>query len=150
MEIVSKIALITINETLVVQLISFLVFLFFINRIMFRPVSRIMDERERYVRDLEAGIEKSGSELKEIAGQIEAQESATRSEALDASLGVEATGTQEADEIYGLAREKVVSQVDAAKMAIDGQIANAVKDIRAESVSLADRIIEKLLDREPS
>ena len=40
MEIVSKIALITINETLVIQLVSFLIFLFVINRMMFRPVSR--------------------------------------------------------------------------------------------------------------
>ena len=38
MQIISNIALISINETLVVQLISFLIFLFIINRIMFRPL----------------------------------------------------------------------------------------------------------------
>ena len=34
MEIVSNIALISINETLVVQLVSFLLFVFIINRVM--------------------------------------------------------------------------------------------------------------------
>ena len=150
MEIVSKIALITINETLIVQLFSFLVFLFIINRIMFRPVGRIMAERKDYMRGLQGEIERSGSELRVIASQIRTQELEARSEALDASLEMEATGAQEADEIYAVARREVMSRVDEAKTAIDGQIANAVKDIRAESESLADRIIEKLLERELS
>ena len=39
MQIVSNVALISINETLVVQLISFLIFLFVINRIMFSSIA---------------------------------------------------------------------------------------------------------------
>jgi len=45
MQIVSNVALISINETMVVQLISFLIFLFVINRVMFRPLRESMHER---------------------------------------------------------------------------------------------------------
>ena len=49
MHIVSNIALISINETLIIQLVSFLIFLFLINRIMFRPLSHVMVERENHL-----------------------------------------------------------------------------------------------------
>ena len=45
MQIISNIALISINETLIVQLISFLIFLFVINRIMFRPLRKTVGPR---------------------------------------------------------------------------------------------------------
>jgi F-type H+-transporting ATPase subunit b len=49
MEIVSNIALITINWTLFHQLIAFLIFMFIMNRIMFRPIQRVMDERDNLI-----------------------------------------------------------------------------------------------------
>lgn len=150
MQIVYNMALITINETLIVQLISFLIFLFIINRIMFRPLRRTMDERAAYVRKLQAEIEQSESELEKITDQIRTQESAARSEAIDLSKDMEALGTQEADEAFSLAKEKVLLRIDETRKAMDDQITDAIKDITAESESLADRIMEKLLDRELS
>ena len=52
MQIVSNVALISINETFLVQLISFLIFLFIINRVMIRPLRGVMREREEYVEKL--------------------------------------------------------------------------------------------------
>ncbi|OQY06422.1 MAG: hypothetical protein B6I22_05580 [Desulfobacteraceae bacterium 4572_123] len=56
MQIISNIALISINETLFIQLISFLIFLFIINRIMFRPLRRIIIERENHIEKINLDI----------------------------------------------------------------------------------------------
>ena len=45
MQIITNIALISINETLIVQLLSFLIFLFIINRVMIRPLRGVMSDR---------------------------------------------------------------------------------------------------------
>ena len=57
MEIIKTTALITINETLWVQLIFFLIFLFLINRVMFRPVRRNMADREVHFLSLRQDIQ---------------------------------------------------------------------------------------------
>ena len=49
MEIISNIALITINETLIAQLLAFLIFMFVINRLMFKPLQGVMTERQGYI-----------------------------------------------------------------------------------------------------
>lgn len=70
MQIISNIALISINETLVVQLISFLIFLFIINRIMFRPLRQVMIERENHMEKINLDIVDAGKSLDRITDQI--------------------------------------------------------------------------------
>ena len=65
MEIINTIALISINETLIVQLLSFLVFLFLINRVMIRPLRSVIDEREDFVTRVRKEIEDA---IKNIGG----------------------------------------------------------------------------------
>ena len=70
MEVVSTIGLITINETVIIELISFLIFLFLINRIMFRPLQDIMGEREAHIEDITAQRQNSTvTEKQRLYGQ---------------------------------------------------------------------------------
>ena len=54
MQIISNVALISINETVVVQLLSFLLFLYIMNRIMFRPLRNVMAQREDHLKQIQA------------------------------------------------------------------------------------------------
>ena len=56
MQIISNIALISINETVIIQVISFLIFLYIINRIMFRPLRNVMADRENHIKMLQQDI----------------------------------------------------------------------------------------------
>ena len=73
MHIISNIALITINETLFVQLISFLIFLFIINRIMFRPLQNTMSERESYIDQTNRDIADVTQELQSLTNKLQAK-----------------------------------------------------------------------------
>lgn len=147
MEIISNIALITINETLVVQLVSFLIFLFLINRIMIRPLRQTMDDRDRYIGQIQTDIVESGNQLEALINQIKEQEAAVRSEALGLAQEMEALGNEQATELFAAAREDVSIQIENAKAAVDAQIAEASKALKKESESLAGHIMENLLDR---
>ena len=89
MHIISNIALITINETLLFQLISFLIFLFIINRIMFRPLQNVMDNRKNHMDKIQTDTVDAIKELESLTQKLKAQESEVRTEALELKREVE-------------------------------------------------------------
>ena len=147
MHIVSNIALISINETLIIQLISFLIFLFLINRIMFRPLQNVMGEREEHLQDITTHIEKSEIQLTEINEQVRAQELAAIQEANQQKKVLESDGATQANKILEESRKEIQTIKHESQQYIDGQISKAREDIKKESEKLAVIIMERVLDR---
>jgi F-type H+-transporting ATPase subunit b len=147
MHIVSNIALITINETLFVQLLSFLIFLFIINRIMFRPLRDVMSERANYMDKVKADTVDAVKELESLTEKLKAQESEVRIQARGVQLTLEESGSKTGAEILVSARKEIEAIKKKAEMEINAQISEAGKHLREESEALAINIMEKMLDR---
>jgi len=147
MEIVSNIALISINATMFHQLIAFLVFLFVINRIMFRPLRSVMGERESFMEKIRLDTVDATKEFERLTANLKAKESTVRLEAQDVRREIEEKGGREAVEILESARQEISSIKAKAETAVDAQIAEARKRLRQESAALAVNIMEKMLDR---
>ena len=147
MQIVSNIALITINETLIVQLISFLLFLFIINRIMFRPLRRVMAERSLYVETLQQEIVNQQNELQKIEEQIKQSEKKIVREAHHMSLMHEDSGNNEAARIMTTTQEEIAALKEKTAKEVDNQFREVSNQLKNETDVLVSRIIEKILDR---
>jgi len=147
MHITSNIALITINGTLFFQLISFLIFLFIINRLMFRPLQGVMSERDNHIEKIKQDIIDSENELKNVTNQLQQEESAAKDEAFELKQELEAEASRQAAEIFVSVRDEIETIKEKAQKEIDAQISEARKDIRKESEALAFSIMEKILDR---
>ena len=147
MQIVSNIALITINETLIVQVVSFLIFLFIINRVMFRPLRSVMAEREKHINSIQQDIVAAGKKLETLATQIRKQESAVRREARKQVRQLEEAGNRQADEIFAATSKEIAVAGESAAKEVAAQVAEAKKYFNRESESLAMTIMERLLDR---
>ncbi|MBW2296172.1 MAG: ATP synthase F0 subunit B [Deltaproteobacteria bacterium] len=147
MQIVSNVALISINETMVVQLISFLIFLFVINRVMFRPLRESMHERERYIEGIRLDIRDAEKKLETIIEQTRDEDAAVRKAGLQMTAELEKRGNEEAGEIIAAARQEIVQIGGKARQDIDVRIAEARKTIVAEADKLSVNIMEKVLDR---
>jgi F-type H+-transporting ATPase subunit b len=147
MEIISNIALISINETLIVQVIGFLVFLFVINRIMFRPLRNVMSDREIHIERVKRDIIQAQNEVASITSQIQEQEVATRQEAMALKDELETNGSQQAKEIFTSVKEKIVISSQKVQQEISVRIAEERQSLEKESQALALNIIDKILDR---
>lgn len=147
MHIISNIALITINETLFVQLLSFLIFLFIINRIMFRPLQNVMNERVNYMDKIKVDTVDAIQELEDLTKNLKVQESEVRAQALELKQEIEESGSVKSAEIFASAREEIEAIKEKAEMEVKVQISEARKHIQEESEALAVNIMEKLLDR---
>jgi F-type H+-transporting ATPase subunit b len=147
MQIISNIALISINETLLVQLLSFLIFLFIINRMMFRPLQNVRSERTNYMDKIKTDTRDAAKELETLTDQLKAQESTVRTQALGLKQEIEVSGTMQAAEIIASAREQIEALKETAEAEVEAQISEARKHIQKESETLAVNIMEKLLER---
>jgi F-type H+-transporting ATPase subunit b len=147
MQIISNIALISINETFIVQIISFLIFLSIINRIMFRPLRSVMAERENHIKSIQQDIVTADHKLDALADQIRAQESAVRSEAFAQKASLEEAGGRRADDIFADTRKEIEAARGRAQTEVDAQLIEAKKHIKEESEILMLTVMEKVLNR---
>jgi F-type H+-transporting ATPase subunit b len=147
MEIISNIALISINETLIVQVIGFLVFLFVINRIMFRPLRNVMADRDIHIEGVKRDIIQAQKDVASITSQIQEQEAATRQEAMALKDDLETNGSQQAKEIFASVKKEIVASSQKVQQEIAARIAEERQAVEKESQALALNIIDKILDR---
>ena len=147
MEIISNTALISINETLVAQVISFLIFLFIINRFMFRPLRKTIGDRDQYLDTMTQDIDNAKKDVERYTQQIEDRKTTIRSEASEINKELEHAAGQEAADIVAAAVAEVAVIRDDTKKEIEAQIADARQHIQKESEVLAIQLTEKILER---
>ena len=147
MQIVSNVALISINETMVVQLISFLIFLFVINRVMFRPLRKSMQEREHYIEGIRMDIQEAKKKLEKTMQQVQDENAAVRKAGLQMTAELERQGNEEAGDIIAGSRQEISQLGNKARQEIDAKIADARKSIVAEAGKLSLSVMEKVLGR---
>ena len=147
MEIISNIALITINATLFHQLVAFLIFLFIINRIMFRPLRSVMAERDDMIEKIKLDTTNAGETIERLNNELKERESKVRKEALKVQHELEEKGKRESAEILKSTLQEIELIKDKNEAHVKAQIMEARKDLQKESDALALNIMEKLLDR---
>ena len=147
MQIISNIALISINETVIVQVISFLIFLYIMNRIMFRPLRNVMADRENHIEMLQQDIDAAEKKFDILTDQIREQESAVKQEAFVQKDKLEEAGGKLADEIFAATRKEMAEVKAKAQKEVDDQVLEAKKYFKKEADSLALAVMEKILNR---
>ena len=147
MKIIETIALITINHSLFFQLASFLLLLFVLNRIMFRPLRQVMNEREALLTGMADEISTAEQTYSDIGHQIESQESSARREASKLRDEIEEAGQQSAAAVLEQARERINALKAKAKEETAAQMAAARQEIEKEAVVISDQMVASLLGR---
>lgn len=146
-EITKAVALISINATLVVQLISFLIFMMLISRMMYHPLQDIIAERDRQVEQMKEEIGAAEADLEDIFFRIETRTREVKDEAFALQQRLEKDGMRQADALY----EGVAAEIDAlneeTKKEVRRQIENVRRHLADESDRVSRVIMEKALDR---
>jgi F-type H+-transporting ATPase subunit b len=147
MEIVSQTELVSINATMLVQVLSFLIFLFVITRIMFRPLRRTMEDRSAHIQQLQHAMVLQEEKLDEITATLAKEEKFLKTEALLEAEQREAAATQDAAALLGRARDEIITQQRKAAEEIRGRIDAARQQLASETEPLVLAIMEKILGR---
>lgn len=147
MEIVENVALISINATLVVQLLSFLLFMVLFNRIMIRPLRKVMVERDHYMTKVQQEIHAAHAGYAQISQQIQNQERDARKAAFKIREEIEAQAQTSASDSLAQTKVEIQSLRLASQRQADEKIAEMRRQIEHEAEAIAGRMVDALLGR---
>ena len=139
--------MISINATLVVQLIHFLLLLFIMNRLMLQPLLKLIQAREEFTtrtksetKDLEVRIE----QLKE---EFVSKEEGARKEAAHDRSEITNVGMSEAEGYLNQSREAVSTIRQETARDVEAELTNTRPLLDDEASSLVEGIMEKIIGR---
>ncbi|WP_028325552.1 hypothetical protein [Desulfatirhabdium butyrativorans] len=147
MEIINKVALITINETFFFQLLSFLLFMVIVTRVMFRPLQGVMNNRQTHIEKLKADVVDADQEVLRLTKAIAEQEAAAKAEAIEMRANIEHEGVAAGEAILFETQQKLAQEREKALEQVNQTIATIREQLQSEADALSVFMIEKLLDR---
>jgi len=147
MEIIATNALISINETFLVQLFSFLIFLYLINRIMFRPLLSTMAQRDEHVHRIREDILTGKDNLDQLVRDLDDQRTQVIKEADVVVQSLEAEGDRQASELIEDARQEITALRQETEKQVNAQVQQARLAIAGEVDAITLTVMEKVLQR---
>lgn len=139
--------MLSVDYSLFIQLANFLVLLFILNLVLYKPIRKILLDRKEEVQayedsigDYESKSEKGSKDLNE--GMITA-----RKEGFQEKEGLKGQGVEEEKALIGSATASALDKVNEAKKNIDQNMKEAWAGLEKESATFSKELAEKILGR---
>jgi F-type H+-transporting ATPase subunit b len=139
---------VSINATLIVQMIVFAILIWFTMRFVWPPITAALDERAKKIAEGLSAADKAKSELAVANKKVEAQLSAARDDAAKRLADAERLAQQMIEEAKGRASEEAAKIVAAAKAEAEQESVKARETLREQVAGLAVKGAEQILKRE--
>ncbi len=139
--------MISINATLVIQVIHFLILLYILNRFMFRPILRLMDERNEHIEKTEKGVDEARDKTEVLKESFVSKIQLARSDATQERTQLREAGIAETNELLERYKEKTAGIKAETDKEADREVALARPLMHDQVTVLAEGIIEKMLGR---
>ena len=135
--------MLSLDGTLIVQLVNFIVFLAILNVIFFKPVGAAIARRRAYVDGLKHDLEQLQSDAKALRGQSAERRAAARREADEAIARARVEAGKESDVIVSTAQTRASEIVAHAH----AEVEHEVQAVRAEEPRIVDGLANDMLGR---
>jgi F-type H+-transporting ATPase subunit b len=135
--------MLSLDGTLIVQLVNFIVFLVILNEIFMKPVGAAIARRRAYIDGLMHDMEQLQRDAKELLGQAEARRLAARREADEAIARARVAAAQEADVLIAAAQSRAGEMTKRAH----AEVALEVASVRSEEGRVVGVLANEMLNR---
>jgi F-type H+-transporting ATPase subunit b len=137
--------------TMLLQLIIFLLLFWFLKRVAFGPIMRVMKERQEYIENQIATAEQTRQEAERLAREHREALEAAKKEARDLLENARRNGEKQAAEIIAAAEAEAKRIQAEATAEINREKERALAELREQvgelSVLLAKKLIAKEIDQ---
>lgn len=139
--------MISINATLVAQIILFLITLFFLNRLLIRPIMKVVQNRLQFFQETEdeiLALEKETEELKRRFSQLQTD---ARKDAFSKSDQLKKAGNIQASEHMDQSRDEAASIRGEGEARAEAEKEKQRPFLKDQALVLSGDIVEKLIER---
>jgi len=137
--------MLSLDGTLLVQLVNFIVFLAIINVIFFKPVGAAIARRRAFIDGLKHDIEQLQGDAKALRAQAEQRRAAIRRETDETITRARVEGGKEADALIGAAQTRASEIVHEAHAEVLRELQAARADEPRIVQALADEMLGRVL-----
>jgi F-type H+-transporting ATPase subunit b len=139
--------MINLDLSLVVQIVLFLVFWAIMRRVLFAPMGRLMEERERRTGGTQLQARAMLDEGKQLQAEYEAEIAKARAEGEAVKSQIRAEAARARELIIAQGHEVAAERTQSMRGEIRGELESARQTIIAQAESLAQDMAEKVLGR---
>ena len=139
--------MISINATLVLQVVHLLILVFILNRLMFKPILKLIHERTGYMEKSKTEISDLESEAERLKQEYLSLESRARKKASSESLELKKAGVAQVEAMIDESQKEVATIRQESETKIESEIRKARPSLQGEATVLAEEIVERLIGR---
>ncbi len=138
----------SINATLIVQMIVFAILVWFTMKFVWPPITAALDERAKKIADGLSAADKAKADLASANQRVEQQLGAARTDAAKRLADAERLAQQTIEEAKGRANEEAAKIIAAAKAEAAQESVKAREVLRDQVAALAVKGAEQILRKE--
>ena len=133
------------NGTFFATIITFLVFVFLMNKILYAPILNIMEERKEFIDANYKSAEENDSKTSELEAEKDEKLTSAREEAKGKYLEAVGEFKSEGADVVASAQDAAREDIEASKFELEN-VSNEVKNsLKGSMVNLATDIVEKVI-----
>lgn len=139
--------MISIDFTLLLQILQFLVILFLGKKLIYDPVSATVHSRNGKIQSLLKDAESMRNEVASLKKEYEEKLAAVKSEVAEYQRKIRNEAVASANEMIGKAKADIDAKIANARKDIEIQLEKSKVLLEGESKNIADMIVEKILGK---
>lgn len=147
-EIAPRGNVISLNYTMIMQILNFLIFISILYALLWKPVVAFLDKRRAEVKANIESAESSREEARKVLGQYNKKLEEAREESLAIISRAEKEAQTERREILEKAQHEATFVIDKSREQIEAESNSAMLKLRTDIAKLATNVASKVIERE--
>jgi F-type H+-transporting ATPase subunit b len=139
--------MVSINATLVFQVIQLLVLIFILNRIMFRPILKLTTERDSFLENSKLDMRNMESEVERLKNMFLSKEADARKRASREGMDLKNAAMTEVEKMMDESSRSAASIRAEAEQIAQEQVETTRPLLEGEAKILADDIVNRVIGR---
>lgn len=139
--------MVSIDYSLGIQIVNFLILIFILNKLLYKPILAVLDQRKKQIDDSEAEIALLQKSVDQKMSAYEEKLQLAKTEALAIKKNLIKQGDEEAKVLVDAARAEVPGMQEAFRLKTASEIESARNILSDNSRKLSVEIAEKIMGR---
>lgn len=139
--------MISIDYTMLIQMVNFLLLIVILNRLLYKPILGIIDRRKKQVQDTEEEIKRLNQSVEERVAAYEEKLRQAKTDALEKKVEIIKEGAEQAKDLIDAARGQIPGMMEQFHGEMNKEVTAARSILSGQSRNISVEIAEKLLGR---
>ena len=139
--------MVSLDSTILIQMINFLLLIFILNLLIYKPILGIMDRRKKQQQETGDEISRINQTIEERMAAYEEKVRLAKMDALNSKNDILKEGSEQAKSIIDAARGEIPGMMEQFQEKMNKEVADARRILTGQSQKISVDIAEKLLGR---